>query len=168
MLFVFSLSFLSLSLLHLFLPFLRFLRFLSFLRFSRHLHQGFLDFLKDALQMYDTEIVIVSQCTFGSTDLSTYETGRRLVSLGVIDGRDMTKEAVVTKLAYLMVSGSLLHSFSPHITLSLSLSPFFVASLCFYCLFLTRPPTTLFFSNRVAACEESSSRRRWRQTFAEN
>jgi L-asparaginase len=50
-------------------------------------------------------IVATSQCLRGSVDMSQYATGSALLSLGVIDGRDMTVEACCSKLAYLMGRG---------------------------------------------------------------
>lgn len=50
-------------------------------------------------------VVITSQCLRGSVDMLQYATGSRLLEYGVIDGRDMTVEACVAKLAWLMGSG---------------------------------------------------------------
>ncbi len=41
----------------------------------------------------------------GAVDLSSYATGERLQRLGLIDGHDMTLEACVTKLTFLMGKG---------------------------------------------------------------
>ncbi len=45
-------------------------------------------------------IVVCSQCLYEKSDLSLYEVGRRLLECGVIPGRDMTTEAIVTKLMW--------------------------------------------------------------------
>ena len=45
-------------------------------------------------------VVACSQCLYETSDLSLYEVGRRLLDCGVIPARDMTTEAVVTKLMW--------------------------------------------------------------------
>eukprot|EP00962_Isochrysis_galbana_P055431 scaffold27208_cov94-Isochrysis_galbana.AAC.1 len=50
-------------------------------------------------------VVISSQCLRGSVSLATYEVGRMLIELGVVAAGDMTTEAVVTKLGYLVGRG---------------------------------------------------------------
>lgn len=50
-------------------------------------------------------IVDISQCNGGSVQLGKYETSRKLQKMGVLSGYDMTFEATVTKLMYLMGKG---------------------------------------------------------------
>lgn len=47
-------------------------------------------------------IVDISQCQGGSVELGKYETSKKLQQMGIISGFDMTFEATVTKLMYLM------------------------------------------------------------------
>lgn len=47
-------------------------------------------------------IVNVTQCTAGSVNMDLYDTGRELKSVGVIGGRDITTEAIVAKLMYIL------------------------------------------------------------------
>ena len=45
-------------------------------------------------------VVACSQCLYEKSDFSMYEVGRKLLECGVIPGRDMTTEAIVTKLMW--------------------------------------------------------------------
>ncbi|MET1057265.1 MAG: type I asparaginase [Pedobacter sp.] len=63
--------------------------------------QWFIDSLQDALDR-EKLIVDISQCQGGSVELGKYETSKQLQQMGIISGFDMTFEATVTKLMYLM------------------------------------------------------------------
>jgi L-asparaginase len=63
--------------------------------------QWFIDSLQEALDQQKL-IVDISQCQGGSVELGKYETSKKLQQMGIISGFDMTFEATVTKLMYLM------------------------------------------------------------------
>jgi L-asparaginase len=63
--------------------------------------QWFIDSLQEALDQQKL-IVDISQCQGGSVELGKYETSKQLQQMGIISGFDMTFEATVTKLMYLM------------------------------------------------------------------
>jgi L-asparaginase len=47
-------------------------------------------------------VVISSQCAFGQADLSMYEVGRVAAEAGAMSAYDMTSEAAVVKLAWIL------------------------------------------------------------------
>lgn len=61
-------------------------------------------FLNDLKKFIDDGGIIynVTQCHGGSVEMGLYETSRQMLAAGVVSGKDITSEASVTKLMYLL------------------------------------------------------------------
>lgn len=64
-------------------------------------HKWFIDMLAEAINQ-GLIVLNVTQCQAGSVDMDKYDTGLNLKKIGVLSGADITLEAAVTKLMFLL------------------------------------------------------------------
>ncbi len=57
--------------------------------------------LSDAIKN-DIYVINVTQCSGGSVNMGQYETSTELKNIGIVSGKDITSEAAITKLMYLL------------------------------------------------------------------
>lgn len=70
----------------------------------------FIDILKKAI-LKGLYVINVTQCAGGSVNMGQYATSSQLKEIGVISGKDITTEAAITKLMYLLGQNTLREKF---------------------------------------------------------
>lgn len=69
--------------------------------FPIHGSQSLLPFFEKCIDN-DTLLIITSQAAYDAVDLNNYESGRKAQELGAMSAKDMTTEATLTKIMYLL------------------------------------------------------------------
>lgn len=78
----------------------------------------FLDTVKEAVEK-GIIVLNVTQCVSGSVEMGRYQAGKILLDAGVISGYDITTEAAITKLMFLLGHGMTTKEVKEHLTYSL-------------------------------------------------
>ena len=81
--------------------------------------QWFLDIISEAIKN-NIVILNVTQCKAGSVDMDKYENGLKLKNIGVVSGYDITFEAAIAKLMFLMGNGFYGETLAKELTKSIS------------------------------------------------